>query len=139
MRMKILACAALVAATAHAEGPQPFDWSRPLWEGGTAFVHSPGNDSCATFISAQADVRLGDEVRLTWRGRNYFSDGSHYVSWAAGFISAANVFDHRLDIRVDPAGIDGWLRRWCEQHPADSFETAVETFVRDRASNYGGH
>jgi hypothetical protein len=133
MIKKIVVCIALIATMAHAEAAQ-------LWEDGPVFQLGYGLQSCAKFTSAQANVPLGQATGVTWAdGRTYFAEGSHYVTWAQGFISAANLFDRRLDIRVDNAGIDGWLRRWCEQHPADGFGQAVKAFIVDRADNHGGH
>lgn len=66
-------------------------------------------------------------------GRTYFDEAVRYADWVEGYLTEANDTTRGTQhpqISVDFAGIDLWLRQWCERHPADLFVNAVTSFTR---------
>ena len=63
-----------------------------------------------------------------------------YQEWLMGFVSAFNAWHTNEQIdRIDPAGMDLWMRNWCNQHPTQKvFEGAVAFIDEMRANAAAG-
>jgi hypothetical protein len=102
-------------------------------ESGT-LVLGAGLDSCGTFIAASTDVKPGSYKQINAPSGRYMSDLIRYQQWFMGFVSALNSAhpdDISKQINVDIAGLDLWMRNWCNQHPVDKVFEGMVAFRKE--------
>jgi len=103
------------------------------------FIHSWGNNSCGKYLAAIHGHApgAGSGFNDRWRGQLY-DDHALYMAWLGGFFSAINlsVMDEPNEIRSDPAAIDVWIRKWCEQNPTKQLIDAAFQFLWDQRKDY---
>jgi hypothetical protein len=96
-----------------------------------------GSSSCASFLGSVNGTQPG-HITTTSLGRRgtsetseYFSEDALYAAWIHGFLEAINKgSDDAHKMTGDYAGVDLWLRNWCQTHPADPLGWAVQAFVQ---------
>ena len=99
-------------------------------ESGT-FVIGAGLDSCGKFIAASADYKPGTFAQIEAPSGRYMSESIRYQQWFMGFVSALNSAhsnDIGKQINVDIAGLDLWMRNWCNQHPVEKVFEGMMAF-----------
>jgi hypothetical protein len=98
----------------------------------TWIMRGVGSDSCEKFLSAEAGLPPGQTLRTTIQGHQYVGATEIYAEWVDGFLTAALSGQENKQIAADSAGVDLWLRKWCDAHPANNLLDAVVAFVRDQ-------
>lgn len=105
----------------------------PLGQG-HAQVYGQGvamTDSCGAFVSAVQKNDPGEEWVMP-DGTHYATMAYLYMTWVAGYLTAENM--HRTQerqIRVDRDGLAGWLKIYCEKHPAQTIQQAVYAMAHE--------
>jgi hypothetical protein len=101
-------------------------------EPGETLVMGSGQYSCGQFIAA-----IGDAPPGRFRGMNtakgvIVSENARYQEWLAGFVSGFNA-SHNGDqlTKIDPAGMDLWMRNWCNKHPTEMVFDGAVTFINE--------
>lgn len=96
-----------------------------------AAIYGIGSESCGRFVAAATDNKPGAYRAMTRPEGSYVNDLQRYQQWMMGFVSAINSTRPNLDsqIKVDLAGMDLWLRNWCNQHPTDSVYHGLMIFT----------
>jgi hypothetical protein len=129
MQSLILGLLLLMAGVAHAEP-------------GETFVIGSGHDSCGMFIAAIGNDKPG-RYRETNRATGVFvSENRAYQEWLEGFVSGFNAAQvaHRGKLeqqvtKIDLAGMDLWVRNWCNKHPTETVFHGAETFIIEMLTN----
>ena len=104
----------------------------------TVFGVGSGQDSCGRYIAALGDAPPGKYRKMNTAEGVYFSENTVYQQWLMGFVSGFNA-THAGDLeqqvkKIDPAGMDLWMRNWCNQHPTqDVFDGAIDFINEMRA------
>jgi hypothetical protein len=86
-------------------------------------VMGDGIESCGKFIAASTDNKPGNYKRMDTPSGRYVNEISRYQQWFMGFVSASNSAypdDISKQIKVDLAGLDLWMRNWCNHHPVNT-------------------
>jgi hypothetical protein len=86
-------------------------------------VLGDGIESCGKFIAASTDNKPGSYKRMDTPTGRYVNEISRYQQWFMGFVSGLNSSypdDLSKQIKVDLAGLDLWMRNWCNQHPVNT-------------------
>jgi hypothetical protein len=98
-----------------------------------ATVLGAGQKSCGEYLAAVYGLSPGRfRVETTPSGKTYGNDARALYEWLAGFISAANASSpDGVQIKTDPAAIDVWMRKHCEQNRARSVSHAAQQFVQE--------
>jgi hypothetical protein len=128
MRVSLAVCfGLLLTAIAYAETGQVF------------LIGSGEHSSCGEFIATIGNVPPG-----SYRARNtasgvLVSENKAYQEWLMGFVSGFN-YSHSNDLeqqvtKIDPAGLDLWMRNWCNQHPAKAVFEGASAFIGEMRSN----
>jgi hypothetical protein len=47
-----------------------------------------------------------------------------YGWWLAGFVTGTNLVKDRI-VSTDTAGYEAWVKKYCEEHPLETFQKAV--------------
>jgi hypothetical protein len=90
---------------------------------GTVTVMGMGTSSCGRFIAAIGKHAPGEYQSLKRADGELVSENAEYQQWLLGFVSGINVArasdeqQQRIMDRIDMAGIDLWLRNWCNKNP----------------------
>jgi hypothetical protein len=118
----------ILSASAHAEQVEVYG------------IGAGNSKSCADFVVASSDVKPGVARQTTISGGRLVSENKEYLEWAYGYISGANSViaqatpKHLHQIkRLSAAGIDLWLRNYCNMNPNASFADAVNAFIEIEA------
>ena len=74
-------------------------------------------------------------------GSHLVSVNAEYQQWLLGYVSAANATLSALNAahpdpfkRIDLAGMDLWMRNWCNQHPTQTVYEGANAFVDEMRS-----
>jgi hypothetical protein len=96
-------------------------------------VLGAGQKSCGEYLAAVYGLSPGRfRVETTPTGKTYGNDARALYEWLAGFISAANAASpDGVQIKTDPAAIDVWMRKHCEQNRTRSVSHAAQQFVQE--------
>jgi hypothetical protein len=96
-------------------------------------VLGAGQKSCGEYLAAVYGLSPGRfRVETTPSGKTYGNDARALYEWLAGFISAANAASpDGVQIKTDPAAIDVWMRKHCEQNRTRSVSHAAQQFVQE--------
>jgi hypothetical protein len=124
-------CARLIGAliaTASLPFSSPRSDEPAVW-----WVAGIGNDSCGKFLASIEELPTGRGKTLHYPdGNTYYSDSFAYAAWIQGYISGVNAYERQRPIKVDYAGTELWIKKWCEAHPADTLVSAVGHFIASR-------
>jgi hypothetical protein len=113
-------------AIAHAESPN-------------IYMAGKGGDSCGKFIATIGKYPPGKREERSTFGGNFVSENAEYLQWMAGFVSGFNA--GHLDEPEqqvpgsDGAGMDLFMRNWCNQHPTKMFLEGVAAFINEMRAN----
>ena len=97
------------------------------------FALGAGNKSCGELIGA-----IGDDPPGKYRSTNtttgvFVSEHGRYLEWLMGFVSGFNAA-HAVE-HIDAAGMDLWMRNWCNQHPTQTVWDGAIAFINEMLSN----
>jgi hypothetical protein len=100
-----------------------------------------GQDSCGRFIASIGNAPPGSYRSWNTAKGVLVSENKEYQEWLAGFISGINVMvatigKEEQQVRpVDGAGLDLWMRNWCNKHPTNSVVEGAMAFVNEMRTN----
>ena len=108
----------------------------------TVTVFGQGALSCGKFIAAIGNIAPGKVLVMDNTGSGRFvSENAVYVQWLTGFITGVNVaLAGELEQQIkglDLAGVDLWMRNWCNQHPTNMLFDGAVAFFNEMRSNAG--
>jgi hypothetical protein len=123
----ILGVLLLTAGVAHAEAH-------------TFVVGGVGTNSCGQFIASIGNRPPGMiRSRRTPDGDLLESENTEYLSWLLGFVSGVNATSEeqqQVQVRqLDPAGLDLWMRNWCNKHPTQTVGEGAQFFIIEMRTN----
>ena len=100
----------------------------------TAIIHGIGAKSCGEYLSAISDHAPGTGMKVQQADVDYFDKAYVQSEWLGGFMTAMNMMwaEPTMQIAADPAAIDVWIRKWCEQDPTQVLVQAAAAFVREQ-------
>jgi hypothetical protein len=106
----------------------------------SVFGIGAGNNSCGKYIAALGDAPPGKSREMNTARGVYVSENERYLEWLAGFVSAFNAVnaatgDLERQVQIDAAGMDLWMRNWCNQHPTDSVWDGAIAFIHEMLTN----
>jgi hypothetical protein len=124
MRSIILGILLLTAGVAHAE---------------LTYSIGRGNRSCGSFIAALGEAPPGKYREMNTARGVYVTENKVYQEWLLGFVTGFNA-THAGDpekqvTKIDPAGLDLWMRNWCNKHPAQTVTEGAATFISEMRTN----
>jgi len=126
MRSMILGLLLLMANVAHAE---------PL-----TYVIGLGHFSCGQFIATIGKNPPGRSQSIQTGDGEMVGENVGYLQWMMGFVSGFNAA-HADDVQqqvvreFDVAGMDLWLRNWCNKHPTQKILHGASAFIDEMRSN----
>ena len=96
-------------------------------------VLGAGQKTCGEYLAVVYGLSPGSfRVATTPTGKTYGNDARALYEWLAGFISAANATSpDGVQIKTNPAAIDVWMRKHCEQNRTGSISHAAQQFVQE--------
>lgn len=83
-----------------------------------------GNGSCAKMANAYAAGRAGEGIDGPGGGV-YASEATLYRQWLWGAMSGSSMATGK-GFATDPEGIEGWVLKYCQDHPAASIVNATQ-------------
>ena len=94
-------------------------------------VLGAGQKTCGEYLAVVYGLVPGSfRVETTPTGKTYGNDARALYEWLAGYISAANATSpDGVQIKTNPAAIDVWMRKHCEQNRTGSISHAAQQFV----------
>ena len=95
--------------------------------------------SCGEFIAAIGDLPPGEHRKMNNAMGVFVSEYKGYQEWLMGFMSGFN-FAHAGDEKqqvanIDIAGMDLWMRNWCNKHPTKLVFDGVDAFINEMRSD----
>jgi|SRR5215813_2522779 len=95
-----------------------------------------GTNSCGQYLSA-VHGRPPGQYRWVENAREgkFFDEHRLYMEWLLGFVDATNwsiSAGAGRNFFTDPAAIDVWMRKWCEQNPTKTVSEAAWAFTQDQ-------
>jgi hypothetical protein len=123
----ILGVLLLTAGVAHAEPGAVTGWG-------------VGSKSCGRFIATIGKLPPGKYHSIDTKNETFVSENTQYQQWLMGFLTGfntAHVGDKEQPIsgRIDLAGMDLWMRNWCNQHPTESVFHGALAFIDEMRTN----
>jgi hypothetical protein len=114
----------------------------PLWacaavtafaEQQEAIVLGAGQKTCGEYLAVVYGLLPGSfRIETTPTGKTYGNDARALYEWLAGYISAANATSpDGVQIKTNPAAIDVWMRKHCEQNRTGSISHAAQQFLQE--------
>jgi hypothetical protein len=101
-------------------------------ESGTTFVIGAGHDSCGQFIATIGKHPPGKVQSMPTGDGNFVSENAMYQQWLMGFVSGYNAGRVSEQVEdIDLAGMDLWMRNWCNRHPTQTVFFAAGVFVTE--------
>jgi hypothetical protein len=121
-------------------GGPPDDWHLPCaaksivgpFGFGDVYFLGLGQKSCGAFIAATAGVPPGQYRVIQRQDGEYTNELSRYQQWMMGLASgynAAHLEDTKLQLNVDIAALDLWMRNWCNKNPTKLLMSAGLAFI----------
>ena len=96
-------------------------------------VLGAGQKTCGEYLAMVYGLLPGSfRIETTPTGKTYGNDARALYEWLAGYISAANATSpDGVQIKTNPAAIDVWMRKHCEQNRTGSISHAAQQFVQE--------
>jgi hypothetical protein len=96
-------------------------------------VLGAGQKTCGEYLAVVYGLVPGRfRIETTPTGKTYGNDARALYEWLAGYISAANATSSDgVQIKTNPAAIDVWMRKHCEQNRTGSISHAAQQFVQE--------
>jgi len=120
-------CVVIIASTLA------FTATAPAQQGHMVHYRGIGSHSCASFLATVSGNKPGQTTGISREGPHeaYFGEDYVYLQSISGYLTAINEgSDESHQITVDIAGVDLWLRNWCQARPADPLGWAAAAFVQ---------
>jgi hypothetical protein len=99
-------------------------------------IGMPYKQSCGQYLSAAHNHRPGMAKGIKSPEGDLVDEHARYQDWLTGFITGTNAWKlytgDGKNIETDPAAIDVWMRKWCEQNPTKSVVEAAVAFVLEQ-------
>jgi hypothetical protein len=107
-------------------------------ETGMVTTMGVGSNSCGKFIAAIGKIPPGklNVMNNTDAGR-LVSENAQYQEWLMGFLTgmnAAHAGGQQIE-DLDIAGIDLWMRNWCNKHPTKMVFDGAIALINEVRSN----
>ena len=107
-------------------------------EPGDVFVLGYGTSSCGELIAGLGDLPPGKFRKQNTGNGGFVSQNKAHQEWLMGFVSGFNsahdANPEQQVTKIDPAGLDLWMRNWCNKHPMQSiFDGAAALIDEIRA------
>jgi hypothetical protein len=103
--------------------------------GSSFFVIGSGQDSCGKFIATIGDLPPGKYRNVDTATGVFVSENSEYQEWLEGFVSGFNYRSggnlEQQVTKIDAAGLDLWMRNWCNKHPTQTVSQGAMTFINE--------
>jgi hypothetical protein len=109
-------------------------------------VQGVGVHSCGQFIGAIGKSPPYEYIDT--RSGHFVSENAEYQEWLLGYVSAFNATwsafsaahpgeEWQIDLfkRIDLAGMDLWMRNWCNQHPTQKVVDGALEFIHEMLTN----
>ena len=95
-------------------------------------VLGAGQKTCGEYLAVVYGLVPGSfRIETTPTGKTYGNDARALYEWLAGYISAANATSpDGVQIKTNPAAIDVWMRKHCEQNRTGSISHAAQQFLQ---------
>ena len=100
-----------------------------------------GSHSCGRFIATIGNLPPGEYRSVDPRNDHFVSENTQYQQWLMGFLTGFNfnAFNtapaddqgQQISGRIDLAGMDLWMRNWCNQHPTESVFHGAAAFINE--------
>jgi hypothetical protein len=108
-------------------------------EMGTA-VLGAGQYSCGKLIATAGTTPPGARFQRTDREKGLIiNEYAMYQEWLMGFVTGYNFAHNDLVeqqvARIDIAGLDLWMRNWCNQHPTQTVFQGASVFIKEMLTN----
>jgi hypothetical protein len=130
MRSMILGLLLLTANVAHAE------------TGDDVFTIGVGHNSCGQLIAAIGNTPLGKHEEAGTSRGVVVNEYAMYLQWLGGFVSGYNATKYsekQPQVRgVEAAGMDLWMRNWCNEHPTQKVIVGAIAFINEMLANAAG-
>ena len=99
-----------------------------------ANVVGVGTESCGAFLAARGQSNPGSALFYQAPDGSVTFDKSYlFAEWINGFLSLGNLDNsNKAQIDIDFAGIDLWLRQWCEARPTKRLVDAALAFTAEQ-------
>jgi hypothetical protein len=102
-------------------------------------IGAGNNNSCGKFIAAIGDAPPGKYREMNTARGVYVSENKVYQEWLMGFVTGFNA-SHAGDLeqqvtKIDPAGMDLWMRNWCNKHPTQEVFEGAYAFINEMLTN----
>jgi hypothetical protein len=104
-----------------------------------------GSHSCGRFIATIGNLPPGEYRSVDPRNDHFVSENTQYQQWLMGFLTGFNfnAFNtapaddqgQQISGRIDLAGMDLWMRNWCNQHPTESVFHGAAAFIKEVLTN----
>jgi hypothetical protein len=96
-------------------------------------VLGAGQKTCGEYLAVVYGLVPGSfRIETTQKRKTYGNDARALYEWLAGYISAANATSpNGVQIKTNPAAIDVWMRKHCEQNRTGSISHAAQQFVQE--------
>jgi hypothetical protein len=99
-----------------------------------------GNNSCGQFIASMGKRPPGMMRSIrTPAGDLLMSENAAYLQRLLGFVSGVDATrEEQQQVQVSqlaPAGLDLWMRNWCNKHPTQPIVEAAQLFINEMLTN----
>jgi hypothetical protein len=90
-------------------------------------------------IAAIGNAPLGKYRTMSTSSGDFVGDYARYMEWLSGFVSGFNAErlseQERQVTTIDPAGMDLWMRNWCNKHPTQTVAQGAVAFITEMLTN----
>jgi hypothetical protein len=98
-----------------------------------------GGFLCGQFIATIGKLPPGRMNKMQTHDGDLVTENTGYVEWLAGFVSGFNFAQGGAQemqvIRIDLAGMDLWMRNWCNKHPTQTVFEGGAAFIHEMRNN----
>jgi hypothetical protein len=107
------------------------------------FVMGAGHYSCGQLIAHMGKNPPGGHQTMNTVSGVFVDEYMEYQTWLEGFVSGFN-FAHPSDHEhqeqqqvtgIDLAGMDLWMRNWCNKHPTEKVFHGAQVFINEMLTN----
>jgi hypothetical protein len=103
------------------------------------WVFGEGTNSCGKLIAAAGSRPPGDIMGMNTARGLVVEEYAQYLQWLMGFVSGFNSLSANKDGQqvkgIDRAGMDLWMRNWCNKHPTQTVFDGAQAFINEMLTN----
>jgi hypothetical protein len=100
-----------------------------------------GQHSCGRFIAdlGSTPPEPGNHREMNTPSGVFVNEYTQYQEWLMGFVSGFNA-EHAGELEqqvigIDLAGVDLWMRNWCNKHPTQAVFEGGRAFIDEMRTN----